>query len=110
MPIQIDAPGQPIEPDIPLEAVHGGQRPLILIKTGIHTAGGIINVTHEHTHGTAPFEPVVMGSVQLDHLAPIGLSLPPLTMRSLLAALVRDMLLLEPTPQRLVTYLDFVNL
>jgi hypothetical protein len=50
-----------------------------------------------------------MGSVHLDHLTPVSLSFAPLTVRSLLAALVGNMFLLKPYPKRLVADLDLVN-
>ena len=50
-----------------------------------------------------------MGSVHLDHLSPVRFSLTPLTVWPFFTTPVRDMLLLKPSPERLVAYLDPVS-
>jgi hypothetical protein len=46
----------------------------------------------------------MMGSIHLDYLTSVRLSFAPLTVWSLLAALVRDKLVFKPSPERLSFY------
>src|SRR5512134_138277 len=66
--IQVETHWDAILPDIPPEAVHGGQGPLILVKSPEDLSGGVIDISHEHTGWPSALEPVMMGAVCLDHL------------------------------------------
>src|SRR5512145_1415597 len=75
MLVQIDAFRDAIAQNIPLHAVHGWKRALVVIKTAMHGICGIVDVSHEHANRSPALEPVMMGTIQLDHLPEMGFPL-----------------------------------
>ena len=54
MLVRIDGQRNSIALHIPHEAVHRRDRPFVLIESGIHSTGRIIDVGHQHTAGPRP--------------------------------------------------------
>src|SRR3990172_9545320 len=94
--VQIHALREAVALYIPLHAVHGRHGALIVIKTSIHGVCGIIDVSHEHTDWSPALEPVMMGAIDLDQLAQMGLPLTPLPVFFHFALLGGDLLFVHP--------------
>src|SRR5665647_481119 len=77
--IEIDAHGYAVLFDIPLEAVHGRDGSFIFIKPAVYLVGGIIDIAHKNTLGTSCLKPVMVRTVDLDHLSVVFLPLSSLT-------------------------------
>ena len=94
--VQINALGNAVEPDIPIEAVHGRQGPLVVLKKAIYRSRRIIAIAHENALIASVFEPGMMGAIQLDHFTEMMLSRPPLSVLSPFALLINDVFPVKP--------------
>src|SRR5271169_1601657 len=99
MPVKIDAHGNAILLDVPLEAVHRRQRSLIRIKLGIHPASGVINVAHQDTMWASSFKPIMMRAVYLHHITTMLLPSAPQPVLPLGVAFFPDSSILKPYSQ-----------
>src|SRR5271157_1468575 len=64
--------------DIPFEAVHGRDGPLVVVEPSVDAARGIVDVGHQDTLRPSALEPVMVGAVHLEHLSIAILSFSPL--------------------------------
>lgn len=65
--IQIDRERKAVAGRVAREAVHRRQGPFVIIKAGEDRIRRIVNVTHQDKPWASSFQPVMMGSIHLDH-------------------------------------------
>src|SRR4030095_8318588 len=97
--VQIHTAGNPVALDPAPKTIQSRYRALMIIETCLDRAGGIVDITHQDQLGASPFQPVMMRSVQLYHLAKTAPPRPPLPMRSGFPLLVGQSSLPQPYAQ-----------
>lgn len=108
--VQVNAHGNAILRDIPLEAVHRRDRPFILVEPGVHDACGIINGGHKDTLRSSTFKPIMVGTIHLEHLSVVVLSLAPLPVSFMLTVFLPLSCFQKRNPYRLPAGSDVFTL
>ena len=108
--IQVNRLREAVTVDITLEAVQGGEGAFVIVEAGKDSIGGIINAAHEHKPRPPSLEPVVVGSIHLDHFSQAFLTLPPAAVFPGFFPRLPEMGFEEPLSQGFSIHPDFVSL
>jgi len=108
--VEVNTLGKAVAKGITLKTVQGGKGAFVVIEAGEDVIRCIIDQAHQHRLRPPPLEPIVMGSVHLDHFSEAFLPLPPGAMFQTLFRFLPESSFKEPLSQGLSIHPNFVSL